>query len=418
MIWFRRLAFVAMTGAIASACAEGSHRLAFEELSDEPDASLGEDAAPPPPMPIFTSDGAAPDPGDASFETCAATAVEAERERLPVDIIWIVDNSSSMEPAVAAVQEGLNEFASLIEKKGIDYKVVMLSKRGSAPTTSGGSKRYPVCVPPPLGGPDCGNGPRFFHASLDVKSTQPLEQFLGTMDQTPGYTASDDRGSEPWSQELRANATKTIVVVTDDDSRLSVSLFETFGGGKNPYNSTTLPPGILHPTRGGQFQDYVFSGIYGWGDPMDPTVRCTYPNKTEPAAAGMVYTELVAKTGGVRAQICDDSTAWTTFFDGVAEAVVATSKIACELDIPKPDAGLLDPDAVNVRVTDGTNPAVVVPRVQDEAACADGPGWYYDDETAPSKVLLCPTTCEDAQSKGGDVPPKIEVLFGCKSVVH
>lgn len=393
------------------ACAQAAGRAGFEQTAEEPDTSSSlDDAAPPP---VFVTDASPVDAGDASFEACAATAVEAKRERRPVDIVWVVDNSSSMQPAVTEVQAGLNAFANLIGSKGIDYKVVMLSKRGTTAT----SNRYPVCVPPPLGGADCGNGPRFFHASMDVKSTQPLEQLLGTLDQTSGYMPADERGSEPWSQELRPNATKTIVVVTDDDSRFSATSFETFPGGKNPYNTTTLPPGVLHPSRGGQFDGYVLSAIYGWGSTTVPSQRCTYPNGTQPAAPGETYTQLVAKTGGVRAKICDGNAAWAPFFDGVAQAVVSTARVACELSIPSSDAGALDPDAVNVRVDDGTKPPVVVPRVKDEAACANGAGWYYDDAKAPTKVVLCAASCEGAQAKDAGAAPKIDVLFGCKSVV-
>ncbi len=402
---------LAVVGAFA--CSQSAGRPGFVWTGDDAAAPEIDDS--PGPSGFGPSSDAGPgDSGDASFVTCAATAVEAARERLPVDIIWIVDNSSSMAPAVAEVQAGLNAFANLIDAKGIDYKVVMLSKRGSTPT----SNRHPICIPPPLGTADCGNGPRFFHASMDVKSTQPLEQFLGTLDQTAGYTQTDERGSEPWSQELRPNATKSIVVVTDDNSRFSASSFEMFPGGKNPSNSTTLPPGILHPSRNDQFKGYVFSGIYGWGSATVPSTRCTYPDNTQPAASGEVYTTLVNKTGGVRAKICDGAAAWGPFFDSVAEAVVTTSRVACDLEIPKADAGLLDPEAVNVRVSDGTNPAVVVPRVANEAACGGTAGWYYDDANNPSKVLLCPVSCEDAQSKGSDMPPKVEVLFGCQSVVR
>ena len=400
------------------ACSQSGGRPGFEWAGDEAGAPEIDDT--PEPNGFGPSSDAGPDDsGDASFVTCAATAVEAERERLPVDIIWMVDNSSSMAPAVAEVQAGLNAFANLIDSKGIDYKVVMLSKRGSTPT----SNRHPICIPPPLGTADCGNGPRFFHASLDVRSTQPLEQFLCTLDQTPLYGQGEEYGSEPWSQELRPNATKSIVVVTDDNSRFSANDFEMFNGGKNPFNGSpsnprSLPPGILHPSRGNQFKGYVFSGIYGWGSLTEPSTRCTYPNKTQPTASGAVYTDLVNKTGGVRAKICDGAAAWATFFDSVAEAVVSTSRVACDLEIPQADAGILDPEAVNVRVSDGTNPAVVVPRVANEAACGGTAGWYYDDAKSPSKVLLCPLSCEDAQSKGSDTPPKIEVLFGCQSVVR
>ena len=125
-----------------------------------------------------------------------------------------------------------------------------------------------------------------------------------------------------------------------------------------------------------------------------------------PAASGEVYTDLVTKTGGVRAKICDGSAAWGTFFDSVAEAVLTTSRVACELEIPPADGGILDPETVNVRVSDGTNPAVLVPRVANAAACGGTAGWYYDDAKTPSKVLLCPVSCEGAQSKGSDTPPR------------
>lgn len=396
------------------ACSAGASRLSFED--DEVGSAVDPASAEPSVPANFGSDAGPVDSDESSFEACASSTVEAEREQLPVDIIWIVDNSVSMRPAVEEVQAGLNAFANLIDAKGIDYKVVMLSKRG-VPPTNGSASSYPVCIPPPLGGADCANGPRFFHASLDVKSTQPLEQFLGTLGQTPGYTSSDSRGSEPWSQELRPNATKSIVIVTDDNSRFSATSFETFPGGKNPNNSTTLPAGLLHPSRGGQFDGYMFSGIYGWGSETVPSERCSYPNGARPASSGEVYTDLVTKTGGVRAKICDGSAAWGPFFDDVAAAVIATARIACEFDVPEAD-GALDSNAVNVTVANGTNPPVVVPRVASSAECGALEGWYYDDPKDPSKVLLCPISCDAAQSKGGTTPPKVEILFGCESLIR
>src|SRR5262249_14526857 len=127
--------------------------------------------------------------------------------------------------------------------------------------------------------------------------------------------------------------------------------------------------------------------------------------------------DLVGKTGGVRAQICDASDAWAPFFNAVAQEVERTSRVACDLTIPTPESGAIDPSKVNVRVDDGTNPPTIPPRVDDQAACADGEGWYYDDPSAPTKVTLCPVSCDNAQSKGGPTVPKVEVLFGCTTVV-
>jgi hypothetical protein len=374
--------------------------------SDDPPTGFDSDAG--------TTDGAT----DGGFATCASAAVEAARSPLPVDIIWVVDNSASMAPAVTQVQLGLNTFAGLVGNKGLDYRVIMLSLRGSSPVTVGGRLRYPVCIPPPLGGADCGSSATFSHASLDVQSTQPLEQLLGTLDQTQGYTAGTQRGSEPWSQVLRPGATKSIVLVTDDNSRFPAPSFETFPGGDSPYTSgLVLPPGLLAPSRAGAWKGYVFNAIYGWGD-ADPSIRCTYPDNTKPAASGSEYTELVQKTGGVRAKICDGTAAWGPFFDAVATAVVATARVACDVAIPPPDAGKVDPELVNVRVTDGNTTPITVPRVAGESACGGLDGWYYDSPTAPTRVNLCPKSCEAAQSQGGSGVPKLEVLFGCATVVR
>jgi len=350
---------------------------------------------------------------------CATATEEAKTTILPVDIIWMVDNSGSMAPAVAEVTKGLNDFAAAIGSKSLDYHVVMISIRSkTSPITVSGSTRYPVCIPPPLAGDtDCGNGPRFFQSNVDIKSVQPLEQFLGTLAQTSGYKLGELRGGEPWDAFLRPAASKTIVVVTDDNSRLSATDFETFVGGVNPGSPTlTLPPGILDKSWKGLFDGYIFHGLYGWSSTTDPSVRCKYPDGTFPAASGDVYTTLVAKTGGVRAKICDGATAWKPFFDAVATAVIKGSKLSCELAIPVPSKGTVDPSLVNVVITTATGKKVI-PKVADAGACGTGNGWYFDNDTAPTKVILCPAACKDAEAAvGAGKAGKIEVLFGCKTV--
>ncbi|WP_050435152.1 hypothetical protein [Chondromyces crocatus] len=346
---------------------------------------------------------------------CATAVEEAEAVPLPVDIIWMVDNSSSMAPAVTQIKQGLNAFAALIAAKSLDYRVIMLSLRGK--TQSG--NLHPICIPQPLAGnDDCGNSPRFFHSSMNIYSTQPLEQILGTLAQTDGYQQGQARGGEPWAGQLRPEATKTFVVVTDDNARLSADNFENFAGGKNPYNNNQLPPGILRPSWNGLFDDYVFSAIYGWGAPNDPSTKCKYSNLTEPPSSGPTYTTLVAKTGGVRAKICDGQAAWGPFFDAVADAVIETAKLSCELAIPTPSSGTIDPAKVNVAFTSGSD-QTLINHVPTAADCGTSAAWYYDDPVHPTKVILCPQACDDAQDAiGPNKPGKIEVLFGCATIVQ
>ncbi len=352
---------------------------------------------------------------------CASVVEKATTTQLPVDIIWVVDNSASMLPAINEVKAGLNNFATLIEGSNLDYRVIMLSLRSpTSPVIIGGSNRYPVCIPQPLAGDAlCGNGPRFFQSSIDIRSTQPLEQFLGTLGQTNGYKLGQEKGGEPWANQLRPDATKTIVVVTDDNARLSATDFETFAGGKNPFNSLTLPPGILDASYNGLFNGYVFSGIYGWGSDSDPGVTCTFQDGTSPPSSGPTYTTLVKKTKGVRAKLCDASGAWGPFFDAVAKAVLETSKLACELPIPEPETGELDPTLVNVQIASNGMPQTLVKKVSNAAACGAAGGWYYDSDAAPTKVLLCPASCDLAQeSVGPGKEGSIEVLFGCETIAQ
>ncbi len=350
---------------------------------------------------------------------CRAASVEATLERLPVDIIWMVDNSSSMAPAIEQVIAGLNNFANLVGTRGLDYRVVMLSLRNvTRRVTVGGSARYTVCIPRPLAGDDrCGNGERFFHSSVDVKSTQPLEQLLGTLGQTRGYTAGEQRGGEAWRSFLRAEATKTIVLLTDDQSRLSPDDFERFRGGTNPNNSgLTLPPGLLDASWGGLFTGYTFSAIYGYGSEADPGARCTYADGSQPPSAGPAYSTLVTRTGGVRARVCDGAALWSPFFERVATAVERASRIQCDLTVPPPpDGQVFDPQRINVAIATAAS-STALGNVRDAAACGPSGGWHYDNNDRPTRVVLCPVSCERAQEAVRTGGAAVQVQFGCQTI--
>jgi hypothetical protein len=347
---------------------------------------------------------------------CARATETATVEQLPVDIIWVVDNSSSMRPSIDALQAGINGFATRVVSKGLrDYRVIMLSLRGKGEVRT---DRYGVCVPRPLAGDDdCADGANFFQSEIDIRSTQPLEQLLGTLDQTAGYSAGESRGGPPWKQWLRDGATKSIVVVTDDNSRFTADQFERFPGGRNPFNSDTLPPGLLDASRGGAFEGYVFNGLYGWGSESDPNVKCTSTVANFPAASGATYTDLVERTKGARARVCDGPSAWTGFFDAVATAVERASRIQCNVAIPTPSNGdTIDPTRVNVLFQRGGS-ETYLRKVANAAACGAEGGWYYDDDRAPQQVILCGSTCTEANQnvRDGD---QIALRFGCQTIVE
>lgn len=99
---------------------------------------------------------------------------------------------------------------------------------------------------------------------------------------------------------------------------------------------------------------------------------------------------------------------------GGASAFLTTLKeiqgkaIGCEFAMPQTDAGLIDPVAVEVTFTPTGGAAQKLTRQTGGGTC--GLGWYYDNNTAPTKIVLCPSTCKLVQS---DVGGKVDVNLGC-----
>jgi hypothetical protein len=89
-----------------------------------------------------------------------------------------------------------------------------------------------------------------------------------------------------------------------------------------------------------------------------------------------------------------------------------SAPVPCEWQIPaSPDGQKFDKTKVNVDFASGTNPAVRVGVVAGEADCANVvQGWHYDDAINPTKVLVCPQTCQTIQ---GTAEAQVSVVFGC-----
>ncbi len=91
---------------------------------------------------------------------------------------------------------------------------------------------------------------------------------------------------------------------------------------------------------------------------------------------------------------------------------------ACQFQIPPPpDGQTLDYERVNVYYTPlGSNEQQPVKYVGDKSQCdpVEG-GWYYDDPTKqhPTKIILCPATCEGVKLSSEGV----SVMLGCKTIV-
>jgi hypothetical protein len=107
-------------------------------------------------------------------------------------------------------------------------------------------------------------------------------------------------------------------------------------------------------------------------------------------------------------------------FQSAMASIVGQSTVyhplPCTYLVPPPPAGqTLDPAKVNLSFsTTGADPVRVF-KVDSAQACdpAQG-GWYYDNATQPTQVLLCQKSCTDIEGKPGVT---VNVEFGCATEV-
>jgi hypothetical protein len=58
----------------------------------------------------------------------------------------------------------------------------------------------------------------------------------------------------------------------------------------------------------------------------------------------------------------------------------------------------------------------LIGKVANAAACRATGGWYYDNESRPTRVHLCPASCERANAELRAGSAAIEVQFGCITI--
>jgi len=315
--------------------------------------------------------------------TCAEISQTAENRLRPADIIFAVDNSGSMDEEIVFVREQLNAFSQQIVASGVDVRIILIS----APVAStpppppslfddDDDQDNGICIAAPLGSgncPDDSNLPRYLHVPTEVKSHDALNLFIETFPQ--------------WRAQLRPNASKTFVVVTDDNAE------------DEPNDSAAAFSASVGTLDAALFAEWGFSGIYCFSE-------CP-----EAAEIGTVYQELVAQKKGVGGDLCLQN--FAPVFDALAQAVIGASGIDCEWAIPPPPQGqTFDTARVNVRYTGAGAAPQTIFHVDGADRCAADGGWFYDQNAAPTKVLACPATCDLLRSQ---TDAKVDVLFGCET---
>jgi hypothetical protein len=318
------------------------------------------------------------DTGAAPEEACVEIAELASKQQT-ADILFVIDNSGSMKVEAASVKDNMNDFSAAIIDSGVDVHVVLISSRNG---------KTGMCIDPPLGGGGCpaddSKLPTFLHLDHGVGSHDALQQLL-------------DSHAE-WKAQMRPNARKHIVVVSDDDSDLGAKSFDAAFKALDP-----------------SYKDYRFHAIVGENDPDDDKWCAKEPECCAlTVAAGEVYLDLIEETDGVHGDLCKQD--FAPVFDTLSAEVIQSSGLACDWAMPEPAGDqLIDLDNVAVEFDDGKGVVLAIAEVAAPAACAGATdGWYFDDPGLPTQLLLCPKTCDKIQ-----LAPKgsLSIKFACKPLV-
>jgi hypothetical protein len=354
---------------------------------------------------------------------CASQSSEATLVKKPVDIIIVIDNSGSMTEEITGVQKNINEnFAQIIEQSGLDYRVIMVTRHGSA--ASGQS----VCIEAPLSGIPAGgctpppaqpknNPPRFFHYSVEVASRDSWCKLLST------YAKADEFNLAPmgWKDWLRPDAYKIFIEVSDDGvgctlNNVTYTDNNTAAGGTAAATKFDKALLALDPAQFGTEaeRNYTFYSIIGmaYNNPADKPWEPADPIQTGkcPTGAnnGTGHQALSQITGALRFPLCD-TTSYDVVFKAIAQGVIKGAKASCDFPVPPPPMGQsIDLKSVVVEYTPGDmSPPQQFAQVADAASCAAG-SFYID--TATKTISLCPDTCAVVQK---DAAAKVNVLFAC-----
>lgn len=119
----------------------------------------------------------------------------------------------------------------------------------------------------------------------------------------------------------------------------------------------------------------------------------------------------VAEAGGTESPFLidtGDADATRLAFSAAIDAI-RSRELSCELEIPQHPQGAQGflKDNIDVTVQEGSDST----QLAYDADCSSDLSWRYNDEGEPTRIELCPTTCEEIQSKKDS---ELKVNFLCQ----
>ncbi|MBW2454339.1 MAG: hypothetical protein JRI68_07505 [Deltaproteobacteria bacterium] len=348
---------------------------------------------------------------------CEDFLFDAVPTQRPADIVYVVDNSCSMNEEINSIEQNINvNFAQIIQQANIDYRVVMVTDHGVG--------MLDVCIGPPLGTGNCAGPPgevtnQFYHYDVNVQSHDSLCIVLDTLHGSNGGGEADQHGMYPagWNAALRPEALKIFVEITDDGIACThdgnnLNDQDQIAAGQTVAN--TFDPLLLQAAPG-QFgtqadRKYRWHAVVGLPHktnpleayaPAEPVVLGTCAGGVAP---GTGYQWLAKGTDALRFPVCQDQNAtFDSLFQDLAADIIGSAMLWCELEVPEDPNGPLDLEKLTVLYTPDGGQTEQWDQVASLAACGTDDDKFHIQDNL---IKLCPNTC--AKVDGG---PQGELLL-------
>jgi len=302
----------------------------------------------------------------------ACGAVKSQAQKLPVDLVFGIDQSFSMDfqDKWSSLSAALESFVADPASAGLDMGIQFFPLRDTCDISAYASLAVPV-------GPQATVAP-LIKAAID--GTHPAGG-------TP--TVQVLQGLVAYLQANTTQGYKPVIVLATDGVPDETCLAVPDGGTPN---SLTNAEAVATQAFGGTPSIPIF--VIGVGSDL------TALNAL--AAAGGTGSATLVDVGS------DAGNQEQAFINALN--AIRQQAIPCNFALA---AGTtVDPSLTNVDYSSGSGPAQAFVYVGTAAQCSQAPttGWYFDDPTHPTQVILCSGACSVVKA---DPAAQVNVLLGC-----
>ena len=354
-------ALVAACGTNAATVEDGGKSDAKNDASGSHDSKTG---------PLRGHEGG----GDGAGAADACPSVKKQAQKVPLDLVLAIDNSFSMqfENKWTNLSAALDAFVDDPASAGLDFGIQFFPLRQLCAAGAYQALTVPV-------------GPQATVAPL-IKAAIAARKMSGGTPTVPvlqGLVAYLQANVEPGHKPV-------IVMATDGVPDFSCAA--TPDGGMQ--NSLTNAEAVAAAAFAGTPSIPLF--VIGVGSDLTPLNGL--------AAAGGTGAATLINVGA------DAGNPEQAFIQALN--AIRQQAIPCNFALP---TGGVDPTATNVAYTSGSGTTTNEMYVGSETSCTKAPtdGWYFDNPTMPTQVILCSGACAIVKADPG---AEVDVFLGCPRV--